>query len=149
MLTGGPRMPRPSFASPGWCAAPTGDRSPPMKDDSPDRPTVKLRPGKGRRLEHGAPWAYADEIAMDRRAKAIPAGTIVRLAAPAGEQLLGAFAFNGASQIAARFLDADPDAAIDAAWLSRRLSRALALRRALGHDPAFGRLVHAEGDGLL
>ncbi len=44
-----------------------------------DRPTVKLRPGNGRRLAEGAPWAFADEIAMDRRTRNIQPGALVRL----------------------------------------------------------------------
>ncbi len=110
------------------------------------RPTVKLRQGKGRRLSEGAPWAYADEIAMDRRTKALAPGTVVRLLE--GERALGAAAFNPESQIAARLLDPDPEAEIGEAWFAARLGRALALRRAVVPDPAFCRLVHAEGDGL-
>ncbi|HUF86843.1 MAG TPA: class I SAM-dependent rRNA methyltransferase, partial [Thermohalobaculum sp.] len=104
-----------------------------------------LRPGKGRRLAEGAPWAFADEIAMDRRTKALEPGTLVRLVQ--GERPLGVAAFNPLSTIAARLLDADPEARIDAAWLATRLRRALALRARLFAAP-FYRLVHAEGDGL-
>lgn len=109
------------------------------------RPTVKLRPGKGRRLAEGAPWAFADEIAMDRRTKALEPGSIVRLVE--GEREFGTAAFNPASTIAARLLDADPGAEIGRDWFAARLRRALALRTSL-HDTPFYRLVHAEGDGL-
>ena len=57
-----------------------------------DRPTVKLRPGKGRRLAEGAPWAFADEIAMDRRTRNLTPGTLVRLVE--GDRPLGLAAFN-------------------------------------------------------
>ncbi|MGF1500787.1 MAG: class I SAM-dependent rRNA methyltransferase [Paracoccaceae bacterium] len=109
------------------------------------RPTVKLRPGKGKRLATGAPWAYADEIAMDRRTRALPPGAVVRLME--GETALGVAAFNGQSQIAARLLDPDPEAEIDTGWFAERLRAALGLRAALYETP-FYRLVHAEGDGL-
>lgn len=110
-----------------------------------ERPTVKLRPGKGRRLAEGAPWAFADEIAMDRRTKKLPGGALVRLAD--GERVLGLAAFNGESQIAARLVDADPEAVVNADWFAGRFARALALRERL-YDAPFYRLVHAEGDGL-
>ena len=114
--------------------------------DSPDdRPTVKLRPGKGRRLAEGAPWAFADEIAMDRRTRGLPGGALVRLVE--GERVLGLAAFNPASQIAARLVDADPGAAVDAGWFAARFRRALDLRERL-YDGPYYRLVHAEGDGL-
>jgi len=113
--------------------------------DPASRPTVKLRPGKGRRLAEGAPWAFADEIAMDRRAKNIVPGTLVRLVE--GERELGLAAFNPASTIAARLLDDDPAAAMGTDWFAARIVRALALRETL-FDTPFYRLVHAEGDGL-
>ncbi|HUF56317.1 MAG TPA: RlmI/RlmK family 23S rRNA methyltransferase, partial [Thermohalobaculum sp.] len=63
-----------------------------MSEDSEARPVVKLRPGKGRRLAAGAPWAYADEIALDRRTRKLAPGTLVRLVE--GEAELGVAAFN-------------------------------------------------------
>lgn len=111
----------------------------------PTRPNVKLRPGKGRRLAMGAPWAFADEIAMDRRTKALAPGTLARLVE--GEMPLGLVAMNPESQIAARLLDPDPDATVDAGWFATRLAKAQALRQCL-YDAPFCRLIHAEGDGL-
>ncbi|MFK7943000.1 MAG: RSP_2647 family RNA methyltransferase [Paracoccaceae bacterium] len=107
--------------------------------------TVKLRPGKGRRFAEGAPWIFADEVAMDRRARKIAPGSIVQMIE--GERPLGLAAFNPDSQIAARILDKDPEAVIDRDWLARRLAAALALRERM-FDAPFYRLVHAEGDGL-
>ncbi|PIP97118.1 MAG: RlmI/RlmK family 23S rRNA methyltransferase [Rhodobacterales bacterium CG18_big_fil_WC_8_21_14_2_50_71_9] len=110
------------------------------------RPVIRLRPKAGRRLAAGAPWVYADEIAMDRRTRALAPGVIAALES-AERVVLGAVAFNPASTIAARLLDPDPAADIDAAWLTRKLRAALALRETL-FDAPFYRLVHAEGDGL-
>jgi 23S rRNA (cytosine1962-C5)-methyltransferase len=107
------------------------------------RPVVRLRPNARR---PGAPWAYADEIVLGRRTRAIPAGSIVELQ-DAERRPIGAAAFNAGSKIAVRLLDADPGAEIDADWLAARLDRALALRAAL-FDAPFYRLVHAEADGL-
>ena len=110
-----------------------------------DYPNVKLRPGKGRRLSQGAPWAFADEIAMDRRTRKLQPGTLVRLID--GDRTQGVAAFNPESRIAARLLDGDPQAVIDTDWLQARLSRAQALRDRLFETP-YWRLVHAEGDAL-
>lgn len=94
----------------------------------------------------GAPWAYFDEIAMDRRSRSLPAGQIVRLETPE-RAVLGTAAFNPGSKIAARLLDPNPDAAIDQAWFANRLARAQALRQTLFQAPPY-RLIHAEADGL-
>ncbi len=116
-------------------------------EDQPGRrPVVRLRPKTGRRLAAGAPWVYADELVMDRRTRALPAGAVATLE-DAERKPLGTVAVNTASTIAARLLDPDPAAEIDAAWLERRLRAALALRETL-YDAPFHRLVHAEGDGL-
>ncbi|MEM8841785.1 MAG: class I SAM-dependent methyltransferase, partial [Pseudomonadota bacterium] len=120
------------------------DDAPPTRRP-PGRPTVKIRPGKGRRLAEGAPWAFADEVAMDRRTRSLAPGELVHLVE--GDQSHGLAAFNSASKIPARLLDPDPGAAIDAAWFARHIAHALTLREAL-FDAPFYRLVHAEGDGL-
>ena len=111
------------------------------------RPTVRLRPrADARRIRHGFPWAYADEIVLDRRTKALAPGTVVRL--EDGERApLGTAALNPGSKIAARLLDRDPEAAIDRAWMTARLRAALDHRERLGPAP-WCRLVHAEADGL-
>jgi len=110
-----------------------------------DRPTVKLRPGKGRRLAEGAPWAFADEVAMDRRTKNLSPGTLVRLVE--GDRPLGLAAFNPAGTIAARLIDPDPEAEIGVDWFTARIRHAQALRETLFEAP-FYRLIHAEGDAL-
>lgn len=117
-----------------------------MSEGEVVRPVVRLRPKSGRRFFEGAPWVYADEVVMDRRTKALPAGTVATLESTERAPL-GTVAFNAESTIAARLLDRDPAAEIDAGWLAARLRRALGLREAL-FDAPFYRLVHAEGDGL-
>ena len=124
-------QPQPETASPG-------------ADMAAARPVVRLRP-QARRAA-AAPWAYVDELVLDRRTRAIPAGSVVELQ-DSERRPLGAAAFNAGSKIAARLLDLDPAAAIDEAWFSGRLARALALRDVL-FDAPFYRLVHAEADGL-
>jgi 23S rRNA (cytosine1962-C5)-methyltransferase len=112
-----------------------------------ERAVVRLLPkAPAQALRWGAPWVYADQVVMDRRTRAIPAGAVVTVEDAAREPL-GAAAFNGASKITLRMLGRDPGVAIDKAWFAERIGRALALREAL-FDAPFYRLVHAEADGL-
>lgn len=112
------------------------------------RPVVRLRPGvpAGPVRRGDAPWLYSDQLVLDRRTRAIPAGSLVALQ-DAERVPLALAAFNPESKIAARVLDPDPDAEIDRDWFAARLSRALALRETL-FDAPFYRLIHAEADGL-
>lgn len=111
------------------------------------RPVIRLKPGTdARRIRHGHPWVYDNELVLDRRTRALAPGGIAVLE-DAERQPLGTVAVNTASKLAARMLDRDPAALIDRAWLTARLRVALALRERL-HDTPHYRLVHAEADGL-
>jgi 23S rRNA (cytosine1962-C5)-methyltransferase len=112
----------------------------------PDRPLLRLLPGRDRRVKAGHPWAFSNEITMTPAAKALPPGSVVRLEGDDGMKH-GAWHFNPHSLIAARRLSADADAPCDAAWFEARLADALALRQRLFDAPHY-RLVHAEADGL-
>jgi 23S rRNA (cytosine1962-C5)-methyltransferase len=110
-------------------------------------PTVRLRPNAdARRLRHGHPWVYDNELVTDRRTKALAGGSIAVLE-DAGRQPLGVVAVNPASKLIARMLDCDPAAEIGRSWIAARLRTALALRERLYPAPYY-RLVHAEADGL-
>lgn len=111
-----------------------------------DLPTVTLKPHGVKRLGRGHPWVYSNEVEMDAAAKAVPPGGLVRLCDPQGRYQATAF-FNRHPLIAARVLSRDETAAIDTAFLARRLARALAIREKLIGVPYY-RLVHAEADGL-
>jgi 23S rRNA (cytosine1962-C5)-methyltransferase len=113
---------------------------------SQTRPLIRLNPGADRRIKAGHPWAFSNELAMSPALRALPPGSVVRLEGDDGVKH-GAWHFNPHSLIAARRLDADPDAPCDAAWFTRRLGECLALRDRL-FDAPFYRLVHAEADGL-
>ena len=76
----------------------------------------------------------------------LPPGGLVRIEGDDGVRF-GTFMFNPHSLIAARQMDRDPAAAIDAAWLRTRLNDAIALRKRVCDTP-FHRLVHAEADRL-
>jgi 23S rRNA (cytosine1962-C5)-methyltransferase len=110
------------------------------------RPTLRLRPGEGRRLRAGSPWVFSNEIAMKPEYRQMAAGGLVAIEGDDGVRF-GTFMFNPHSLIAARLLDRDPAAAIDADWLRIRLGEAIALRRRIC-DTAYHRLVHAEADRL-
>ena len=110
------------------------------------RPLITLNPRQDRRLRAGHPWAYSNEIAMRPEHRQHLPGAPVRLEGAEGWRY-GTWAFNPHSLIAARLLDRDPEAEIDAAWVRTRIAAAAALRARLGLG-AFHRLVHAEADGL-
>jgi 23S rRNA (cytosine1962-C5)-methyltransferase len=109
-------------------------------------PTIKILPGEDRRLRNGSTWLFSNELRMDEAARAVPAGSLVRLMAPSGK-MLGVAQFNPHSLIAARLLTRNKDAEIDRSFVARRLARALQLRDRLFDTPHY-RLVHAEADGL-
>lgn len=110
-------------------------------------PVVRLRPkADARALRHGFPWVYADELVTDRRTSALAPGSLAILE-DSDRRPQGLVTVNTASKIIARMLDRDPGARIDAAWISARLARALALRERLYPAPVY-RLIHAEADGL-
>ena len=109
-------------------------------------PKLSLLAGQDRRLRAGHPWVFSNELKMDAAAKALDPGTPVRLANAAGKAMAVA-QFNPHSLIAARVISRNQDATIDAAFLERRLARALRLREHLYAEPYY-RLVHAEADGL-
>ena len=109
-------------------------------------PKLSLLAGQDRRLRAGHPWIYSNELKMDAAAKAMEPGASVRLTNVAGKAMAVA-QFNPHSLIAARVLSRNQDATIDAAFLKRRLARALHLRELL-YDQPYYRLVHAEADGM-
>ncbi|MFC6584310.1 RSP_2647 family RNA methyltransferase [Sulfitobacter aestuariivivens] len=117
-------------------------------DISPaERPTVRLLPkANARAIRHGFPWVYANEMVLDRRTKKLEPGTLAVLEDSA-RQVMGLVAVNPSSKIAARMLDTDASAALDAAWFEVRIAKALDLRARL-FDAPFYRLIHAEADGL-
>ena len=87
-----------------------------------DRPTLRLKPGQGRRLRAGAPWVFSNEIAMQPEYRQMPPGGLVRLEGDDGTRF-GTFMFNPHSLIAARLLDRDPAADIDVDWLRHAAAR--------------------------
>lgn len=96
-----------------------------------------------RRWAAGHPWIYRSDVIQR------PAGDAgaVRVTDQRGKPL-GVALFSPLSEITLRLLDANPDAAIDAEWWHRRLTRAIARRDGLERETSAFRLVHGEGDGI-
>lgn len=114
---------------------------------APSFPVLRLKPkADARRIRHGHPWAWADDLVLDRRSKAVPAGALALLE-DAERQPMGIGVATVSARIGLRVLDRAPDAVIDVDWLRTKISRAVALRTSL-YDAPFYRLIHAEGDGL-
>lgn len=112
----------------------------------PPLPRIFLLAGRDKRVAHGHPWAYSNEIRMDAEAKALPAGTLSTLHRVDGKAL-GVGGFNPHALIAFRLFDRDAGKAIDEGFFAARLRRALDLRQRLLAEP-FYRLIHAEADGV-
>ncbi|MGB3408515.1 MAG: class I SAM-dependent methyltransferase [Jannaschia sp.] len=116
---------------------------------SPDgaRPVLRLKPkADARRLRHGHPWVYSDDIVADRRARALAPGALAVLQ-DADRTDIGLVTVNLESRIGARMLDRDATATIDRDWIAARITMALAHRNRLFSAP-FYRLIHAEADGM-
>lgn len=109
-------------------------------------PEIKLKPGCGRRIKAGSPWAFSNEIEMTPDAKSLENGTLVRLSDSAGK-FVGIGTFNAHSLISFRKLANDVQTTIDRAFFVKKLRRCVESRNAWINSP-FYRLVHSEGDGL-
>jgi 23S rRNA (cytosine1962-C5)-methyltransferase len=110
-------------------------------------PVLRLKPkADARRIRHGHPWAWADDLVLDRRSRKIAAGALAILE-DANRAPLGLGIANVEARIGFRMLERDVSVPVDETWLARKLNAALSLRERI-HDAPFYRLVHAEGDGL-
>jgi 23S rRNA (cytosine1962-C5)-methyltransferase len=110
-------------------------------------PKVWLKAGREKSLRRRHPWVFSG--AIDRVEGEPAAGATVDLVASSGE-LLGRGAYSPASQIRTRVWSFDANDMIDAAFLRRRLMRAIESRRRLDllDAEAACRLVFSESDGL-
>lgn len=108
---------------------------------------VVLKKGREKSLLRRHPWVFSGAVEAVHGSPG--PGETVEVAAANGT-VLGRGAFSPRSQIAVRMWTFDPEEAIDAAFLRRRLERALATREPVPADeePAGRRLVNAESDGL-
>ena len=111
--------------------------------------TVRLRSGHVQPVWAGHPWVFAQ--AIEEVDGAPGAGDVVSVVDARG-QVIGRGFWSPKSAIPVRILSRDPDEALDAAFLARRIETAAAWRKELVELPSAEttgyRLVHAEGDGL-
>ncbi len=96
------------------------------------------------RILHGHDWVYASEVL---KVFGDPADGDVVSIKDGRDRLLGSAIYNSKSQILARRFSRRRQG-LDADFFSRRIGQALAWRTRAGCDPALGRLVWSEADGL-
>jgi 23S rRNA (cytosine1962-C5)-methyltransferase len=110
-------------------------------------PKLWLKQGREKSLRRKHPWVFSG--AIERVEGAPGVGDAVDVVTASGEFLARA-AYSPASQIRARVWTFAPGEAVDAAFLRRRLQRAVESRRRLGMLDEQGacRLVFSESDGL-
>ena len=114
---------------------------------STQRPTVVLKPERGKPVVQGHPWLFSG--AIQRIAPEAVDGEIVTVVDSAGKYLATGY-LNRRSQIQVRLLSWQPGEEIDETFWRRRLAAALALRQSLpglAETTAY-RLVNAESDYL-
>lgn len=109
-------------------------------------PTASLKPHREESLTSGHLWIFSG--ALQQPPHWIEAGGLVDVKSSTGQFVARGY-YNPQTDIAIRILTRDPEEAIDADFLRRRVRRALELREVFNpaHTNAY-RLIHAEGDGL-
>jgi 23S rRNA (cytosine1962-C5)-methyltransferase len=111
---------------------------------NPERPQIHLK--IERRSSH--PWIFQKMV--EKPVKRPPPGTVVDILDRSG-QWVGRGFYNGHSRITLRVLTSRQDEEIDAAWFTKKIERAIGLRRdmlKLDEVTDAYRLVHSEGDDL-
>ncbi|MGH8642253.1 MAG: class I SAM-dependent rRNA methyltransferase [Burkholderiales bacterium] len=103
-----------------------------------------LKPGREKSLKRRHPWVFSGAVAK-LQGKPGPGDTIGVWSATG--EFLAVAAYSPESQIVARVWDWE-ERAIDAAFFSERIQRAVGQRQALMGAAGAMRLVHAESDGL-
>jgi 23S rRNA (cytosine1962-C5)-methyltransferase len=104
---------------------------------------IRLHEGRERSLLKRHPWVFDGAIARGRA----DSGETVRVEAADG-RFLAWGAYSPASRIRVRCWSFDEAERIDAAFITRRIERAVALRARLAIASTGQRLVHGEADGL-
>ena len=107
-------------------------------------PVIRLKSDR----RPGHPWVWSAQV--HKPESKLPPGSVVEVHDAKGRFVGHAF-WNGHARIALRLLDADPDARVDADWITARLALAVQLRRdwlQLDRASDAWRVVHSEGDGL-
>lgn len=101
--------------------------------------TLRVSPRGAERWVRGHPWIYRSDV-LDES----PEAGVVRVTDPRG-RFIGQALHSPRSEIRLRLIERT-DQPVDAAWWHRRVSEAVARRRAIDADAY--RVVYGEGDGL-
>lgn len=110
-----------------------------------DKPIVTLKKTREKALLRHHPWVFEGAVAKVS-GRPEPGQTVDVVSAEG--RFLGQGAWSPASQIRVRMWTFDDKAAVDTAFLHRRLAAAVRGRASMGPEPLGCRLVHAEADGL-
>lgn len=110
-------------------------------------PPLRLKRGEDRRVRHGHPWIYSNEIdTATTPLSAFDPGTLATVF-DARDQTIGTAYVNPHSLICARLMSRRADVAVDRELIAERLRAALRLRERLYPTPHY-RLAFGESDGL-
>ncbi len=111
------------------------------------QPILRLKRNEDRRVRHGHPWIYSNEIdTAVTPLRDLEPGTLATVVDSRGEALGTAYA-NPHSLICARLLTRRPGLLVDRDLIGERMRAALRLRERLYPSPHY-RLVFGESDGL-
>lgn len=106
---------------------------------------INLKPGKYHAVEKGHPWVYTDEI--ENFSGTYTNGDIVEIRNGKGF-FVGKGFINDFSKIAVRIMTRDPEEAVDAELIRRRIHAAAAYRRDIMPGEEAYRLIYGESDLL-
>ncbi len=111
-------------------------------------PEIYLNQKKARNFTGHHPWIMSHSVVQPTIG--LEAGTIVELVTPQGKWIARGI-YNPASRIRVRLYQWQQDQTLDASWVSKQLSAAIALRQMrvnLSDNRLAVRVVNSEGDGL-
>ena len=108
--------------------------------------TASLKPYKEESLAGGHAWIFSG--ALQQPPHWIEAGGLVDVKSSRGQFVARGY-YNPQTDIAIRILTRDPEEAIDAEFIQKRVRHAVELRRVFNPELTNAyRLIHSEGDGL-
>ena len=109
-------------------------------------PSASLKPYKEESFADGHAWIFSR--ALQQPPRWIDMGGIVDVKSAKGQFVARGY-YNPQTDIAIRILTRDPEEAIDAEFVQKRVRHAVALRRVFREEQTNAyRLIHSEGDGL-
>ncbi len=109
-------------------------------------PTASLKPHRDESLQSGHLWIFSG--ALQQPPHWVEAGGLLDVKSATGQFIARGY-YNPNTDIAIRILTRNPEEAIDADFLRRRIRRAQELRTIFESSKTNAyRLIHAEGDGL-